>query len=460
MKPTTLLQRLGLPLRLTQIIISIGLVTPIFFQLKGAIFSDKMTNYDGNGDLFSTPLPFSIIACSVGILLFTNIRQAKVPVLFVLLSFTLMLVSFIVSALWENQPLAMSKFILLAQFTFPMLGLILGFSWQDSKATQQEAPIFEATTLVVLALIMSTQILFTFIQERHPLTPWMYFFSIYQHLQYVPVIFVGLFWWICIELFDYQWARRLSLSLVFMVSCYAMLAMSIQAVLLCAIGAVGLIWLRGANRQTLLGLCLMVAGFVFALQLDGGGFKFISTIQGKEPSTVGTMHWGDKLGTSNRVQSNETNEPAVVAKESTLPGLHQRFALGQLYISRLIDNPRWLVFGQPSRIERHVATSAHNYFLDFLTNFGLLGIAPAIALILITIYKVAMLKNARSPFVYGSLALVGVLFFWIIFHNFLTVALRQPFSGILIFFVWGLFFGRLEDRDFTASSEVVSPQKF
>jgi hypothetical protein len=458
--PTTLLERLGLPLRLTQIIISIGLVTPIFFQLNGAIFADKMTNYDGNGDLFSTPLPFSIIACLVGILLFTNIRQAKVPILFVLLSFTLMLVSFIVSALWADQPLAISKFILLAQFTAPMLGLILGFSWQDSKATQQEAPIFEATTLIVLALIMSTQILFTFIQEVHPLTPWMYFFSVYQHLQYVPVILVGLFWWVCIELFDHRWAHRLSLSLVFIVSCYAMIAMSIQAVLLCAIGAIGLIWLRGANRQTLLGLCLMVAGLFFAFQLDGGVFKFISSIQRKEPSKIETMYWSDKLGTSKHAQSNKGNEPTLEAKKSTLPGLHQRFALGHLYISQLIDNPRWLVFGQPSRIERHVAPSAHNYFLDFLTNFGLFGIAPAIALILLTIYKVVKPKNSRPPFTYGSLALVGVLFFWVIFHNFLTVALRQPFPGILIFFVWGLLLSRLDDSDSTASSEVVFPQKF
>ena len=439
--------------------LSIGLVTPIFFQLKGAIFADKMTNYDGNGDLLTTPLPLSIIVCLVGILLLANTRQARLPIAIVILSITFMLISLVVSALWAGQPLAISKFVLLAQFAVPMLGLILGFSWQDSRTTQKETPIFEATALLVLALIMPTQILFTFIQEVHPLTPWMYFFSIYQHLQYVPVILVGLFWWVCIDLFNHRWARRLSISLVFVVSCYAMLAMSIQAVLLCTIGAIGLVWLHGANRQTLLGLCLMVAGLFFALQLDGGGFKFISSIKRNEPSNVGTMHWSDKLGTSNRVQSNETNEPAAEAKKTTLPGLHQRFALVQLYISRLIDNPRWLVFGRPSPIERHVAPSAHNYFLDFLTNFGLLGIVPAIALILITIYKVFKPKNAQTSFTYGSLSLVGVLFFWVIFHNFLTVALRQPFPGILIFFVWGLLISRLNDKDFAASGKVIAPQK-
>jgi hypothetical protein len=393
LKPTTLLERLGLPLRLTQIIISIGLVTPIFFQLKGAIFADKMTNYDGNGDLFSTPIPFSIIACSVGILLFTNIRQAKVPVLFVLLSFTLMLVSFIVSALWENQPLAISKFVLLAQFTVPMLGLILGFSWQDSRVTKQEAPIFEAATLIVLALIMPTQILFTFIQEAHPLTPWMYFFSVYQHLQYVPVILVGLFWWVCIELFDHRWARRLSLSLVFIVSCYAMVAMSIQAILLCVIGAISLIWIRGANRQTLSGLCLVVAGLFVSLQMDGGGFKVVSAIQKKEASEIRTMHWSDKLGASEHTTDTETNEPMQAPPKVTLPGLHQRLALGQLYISKLIDNPRWLAFGDPASIQRRIAPSAHNYFLDLVANFGLLEIVPTIALIFITLYRLIASKK-------------------------------------------------------------------
>ena len=442
--PTTLLKRLGLPLRLTQIVISVGLVTPIFSQLKGAIFVDKMTNYDGNGDLFSTPLPFSIIACLVGILLFTNIRQAKVPILFVSLSFTLMLVSFIVSALWADQPLAISKFILLAQFTAPMLGLILGFSWQDSRVTQQEAPIFEATTLIVLALIMSTQILFTFIQEVHPLTPWMYFFSIYQHLQYVPVILVGLFWWVCIELFDHRWARRLSLSLIFMVSCYAMIAMSIQAVLLCTIGAISLIWLRGANRQTLLGLCLMVSGLFVSLQIDGGGFKVVSAVQKKEVSEIRTMHWSDKLGTSELATDTETNEPMKAPPKVTLPGLQQRLAFGQLYISKLIDNPRWLAFGDPASIQRQITPSAHNYFLDLVANFGLLGIVPTIALIFITLYILIASKKERRPLNSGSLALIVVLLYLIVLHNSLTVALRQPFPGILIFFLWGLLLKRLD----------------
>jgi hypothetical protein len=435
-------------------VLSIGLVTPIFFQLKGAIFSDKMTNYDGNGDLLNTPLPLSIIVCLVGILLLANIRQARLPIAIVILSITFMLISLVVSALLAGQPLAISKFVLLAQFAVPMLGLILGFSWQDSRTTQKETPIFEATALIVLALIMPTQILFTFIQEVHPLTPWMYFFSIYQHLQYVPVILVGLFWWVCIDLFNHRWARRLSLSLVFVVSCYAMLAMSIQAVLLCTIGAIGLVWLHGANRQTLLGLCLMVAGLFFALQLDGGGFKFISSIQRKEPSKIDTMYWSDKLGTSKHAQNNKGNEPTPETKKSTLPGLHQRFALGQLYLSRLIENPRWLVFGQPSRTERHVTPSAHNYFLDFLTNFGLLGLAPTIALIFLTTHKLVTHKDIRLPLAYGSLALVGVLLFWVIFHNFLTVALRQPFPGILIFFLWGLLLSRLEKQNLTVPREV------
>ncbi len=443
MKPTTLLERLGLPLRLTQIIISIGLVTPIFFQLKGAIFADKITNYDGNGDLFNTPLPFSIIACLVGILLFTNIRQAKVPILFVLVSFTLMLVSSIVSAFWENQPLAISKFILLAQFTVPMLGLTLGFSWQDSKATQQEAPIFEVTTLILLALLMSTQILFTFIQEVHPITPWMYFFSIYQHLQYVPVILVGLFWWICIELFDHQWARRLSLSLIIFVACYAMIAMSIQAVLFCVIGSMGLVWLRRANRQTLLGLCLMVAGLVVSLQLDGGGFKVVASIQKKETSEISTMHWSNKLGTGQQKSGDETNDPIENSPKATLPGLQQRLALGRLYISKLIDNPRWLAFGTPHVIERQIAPSAHNYFLDLVANFGLLGIAPTTALIFISLYGLITSKNRRLPLTVGSLALTGILLYLIVFHNSLTVALRQPYSGTLIFFLWGLLLRRL-----------------
>jgi hypothetical protein len=245
-------------------------------------------------------------------------------------------------------------------------------------------------------------------------------------------------------LFDHQWARRLSLSLIFFVACYAMIAMSIQAVLLCTIGAMGLVWLRRANRQTLLGLCLMVAGLVFSLQLDGGGFKFVASIQKKETSEISTMHWSNKLGSRQHIGVNETNEPLEEPLKATLPGLQQRLAFAQLYISKLIDNPRWLAFGDPAGIQRQIAPSAHNYYLDLVANFGLLGIVPTVALIFITLYRLIASKKERRPLNSGSLALIGILLYLIVFHNSLTVALRQPFPGILIFFLWGLLLKRLD----------------
>ena len=186
---TTLTTRLGLPRRPIQILISVGLVIPIFFQLNTGIFLNKTTVFDSQGSLATTPLPLSIISCLVGLLLLTDIRRAKLPILITILSLALFLVSFFLSALLNNSSLQVSKLTLLAQFFVPLLGLVLGFSWDSSSQNSTEdSTVFQSTTIVLSSFLIAVQLLATVFQKAHPLTPWMYFFSIYQHLQYVPVL--------------------------------------------------------------------------------------------------------------------------------------------------------------------------------------------------------------------------------------------------------------------------------
>jgi hypothetical protein len=395
-----------------------------------------------------TPLPLSIISCLVGLLLLTDIRRAKLPILITILSLAFFLLSFFLSALLNNSSLQIAKLTLLAQFFIPLMGLVLGYSWVSrSQSSTEDSTVFQSATIVLLSFLIAAQLLATVFQKAHPLTPWMYFFSIYQHLQYVPVIVVGLFWWICIGLFDRQWVLRLSLTLTFFVSCYAMLAMSMQASILCGMGALSLLWLRGLNRNTILVLCLTISGLVMAFQLDGGAFKFISRMGDSQASEVRTMTWADKLGTirSPPPLATDTTEPPQAPQQSSLPGLGQRFSFINLYLSKLIGDPKWLAFGSPYPLNRQLAPSAHNYFIDLLFNFELLGLIPIVMLLGLTINRLSNYSLHTKPCV-GLYSLIAILLYFVLALSSLTVAIRQPYLGIVIFFLWGLLLARSDSR--------------
>lgn len=100
----------------------------------------------------------------------------------------------------------------------------------------------------------------------------------------------------------------------------------------------------------------------------------------------------------------------------------------------------WL--GNAQRPDRDKYPSAHNYYLDFIYNFGMLSLVPLIGLIGFTIYSVGRKRKEiiSSPAVLG---LVIVVFFILFVDNFFKVGLRQPYPGIFSFFLWGLLLSKL-----------------
>jgi hypothetical protein len=113
-----------------------------------------------------------------------------------------------------------------------------------------------------------------------------------------------------------------------------------------------------------------------------------------------------------------------------------------LHANGILESPHTALFGHRDAFERAVSTSAHNYYLDFLYNFGAVAFLPLLVLIVYT----GMLMHRQRKLIFSERSTLGLTFvvvFLILVDNNFKVSLRQPYPGVFSFFLWGLLLSRL-----------------
>jgi O-antigen ligase len=123
----------------------------------------------------------------------------------------------------------------------------------------------------------------------------------------------------------------------------------------------------------------------------------------------------------------------------------QRIVYWKFYAVEVFGNAKSAVFGHVAPPDRTQYPSAHNYYLDFAYNFGLAALLPLLGLVTVTL--VIVYRNWAAIAVSPSLlGLTSVVLFLILVDNSLKVGMRQPYPGILTFFLWGVLLTRLDMR--------------
>ena len=114
----------------------------------------------------------------------------------------------------------------------------------------------------------------------------------------------------------------------------------------------------------------------------------------------------------------------------------------QLYLADIFESVKSLFLGHVNVLDKSKFPSTHNYYLDMIRNFGLIAIFP----ILIALgYTLKLVYSVRKVILENS-AITGhllVIFLLLLLDNSIQVSLRQPYSGIFTFFLWGLLLVRL-----------------
>ncbi len=418
-------------LQLLSLLFLIGglLIFPIFFLIDGSLFRDPSFILDTGGAISRLPAPILVLALFGGIALLGN-YVAAIRTLTVVFLTVLLFVATLFATAQGSLTNDGVKLILLAQFLLPIFGLVLG---QMYGAETQE-PIFERVGLWVLLLVVPAQLAATWLQGYTVMNPMVFVFRNYQHLQYFPTITAALVTMASLALWNQGIVARMALTIL------------MPAAMVQIVGSMSI--------MAIFGVVFGLAGFAFAQLRKGESRRWATS------TLVATLLCGVAYSVVNvpgALQSrlNPTDKPAVNMPWPDTPSsvsndkseippkrVSSKFDFWRYYAEAVVESPQVFFFGHKSPPDRNLYPSANNYWLDALYNFGALALLPLIILLLGTLRTLWQRRTdiLANPVLLGTTMAVIYL---LLGENMITTGMRQPYPGIITFFVWGLLITRL-----------------
>ena len=374
---------------------------PIFFSFFDGLkkFSfvilDRSKFSDDFIDFFILPLP---ISCFVVPLLLISLLSDKKnntnTIYFVSFSFFIALFSL---SLFNR--FNFSNFLNLAQFYLPIIAIVCGEIVGSSKKYYLK---FLRFFMIVALTVIISQILSTIIYKTDSLNPDIFFLYVYQTEQYSSLALIFIFFiYIQKNLFNKtdinSYYKSFSVSLILLVYVYLSHNLLLYLYLLLYI-----IFLIAFTKKYILNYCI----FLFFLIL--------------------TIYFTEVHLTFNLSEF-----------------LINRSYWYSIYFTEIISSPYNLLFGSNINNELYKNTSGiYNYYLDFIYNFGLVSLIPFVILVFLTIRKTLLLKR---NFILDTQQATKffILILTLFIDSFLKVSLKQPYIGIIIFFIWGMYYSNL-----------------
>ncbi len=398
-------------------LVGFALLFPLFFLLSGGVFNSVKVVIDSGGTVDTLPLPVSIAACLFGVLAFSgNYRRAVPAVTYIFLFAAALLLSLVLANANPDAIFAQQKALRALQILLPTIGFLLGHLVDDRNQIVARA------FLAVISVVVPSQLLATWAQGAGTLTHYMYVFSIYSHFQYVTLILVCAFaysfvslWseykiWLCLMIIPMTLYVALSYSFLTIAAYFSFLAIvSIRKLFACC----------SAHRAA-------VILFVLATTMVGGGAYFWK-LDGR--NALAETAFSPFYGKFNALLQGKIPADAT-----------ERFDDWKLFGKEIIESNKTLLLGRTTPMPREVRSSPHNWYLDIVHTFGLIGVVPILTLIAYTFHLGWIQRRKMSPQI---LWLAGIVFYLVIIDNNFKVTLRQPYPGIFAYFLWGLLLSRL-----------------
>lgn len=401
-----------------QAIVILLLFFPLFFQLSGSVFTATNINYDSQGLLLRVPLPIAVIICLIGIVFTIRLEKRHFGVGVIFSAFMLMMLSVILTTAEAGQ-MKLTKFILLGQFILPMFAFVLGSLYLKPKSVYLS---FEALALYMLFIIIPLEVTASVLQRNYNLTPNLYIFSLYQYLQYLPVVFIGLYFLIATALYKNNILRHLILFLTPWMGIYLAKSISLLTLSLAILGVFIFIMDAFKDNKKIYALTLVTLLLIFSVIY----YPIIEFVN------VYLMNISYEIHIFNGFV---TQFPHIFTK--AIP-------YWDYYWHGIFEGLKPLLFGHQASPNSDLYPSAHNYYLDLIYNFGLVAMLPLGYLIYDTIHKFK--QYIGSKFVTESLLMLFVIVMFSLFaDNSFKVTFRQPYPGMMMFFLWGVLSSRLHE---------------
>lgn len=394
------------------LLIALAIFLPLFFQLQGGIFRDPSSSFSSGGVLGLLPIPVSVLACYLGMVLLGGYSRARLSLVSLFFVFIGMLLTSLLLGLDQSGD-GSQKLILLVQYILPMFALVLG---QQFGGREDTLVLVARAALLVLLVIVPLQLLATLLARGFLLSPSVFLFSIYQHLQYVSLLFVAAYVLALFSLWGRTGFNSCLLGLTFAMGGYVVLSWSLLSGLLFILGLLLFLLQQSFKARHILWLP--------ALALCGALLAF---------------------GYVQALLRTDMPSPLSASADLSMQVLEGRVGYPEpwtFYIEGIAGSWASALFGHAQSPARELYPSALNYYLDFVYNFGLLGLLP---LVLLALYSlVAVLRRWRAFWASPTdLGLALVVIFMLTLDSAFKVGLRQPYSGVIMFFLWGLLLAQI-----------------
>lgn len=444
--------------------IAFFLILPLFFQIANGVFNDTSFYFNSGGELALLPIPLSTLVSFVGIVLLGGLTKARLTMAVLLLTSLGMLAATALLSV-EHGSIKKSKLILLAQYVLPMCALVLG---QQYGVRPGAMNIMAKAFTLILVLAVPTQLISTLTSGLNILSPSLFLFSAYQHLQYIPVIFVGAFLVAVFTLWEFQPYRLLLSILAGLMGAYVSFSLSILAIvflisgMVCFSGRTILLRKKGLHASVV----TLLTTFILVCSLASNDSEALKEKLGDYTPSKVSLEIEEVSSNTDEIvfetpseASPETDEavfetppePSPKAEEivvSTPRNLTERAMYLTFYMDRIVQNPSSIFLGHLEPPDRDSYPSAHNYYVDFIYNFGVLAIIPLLSLAGFTVYLV--IRNFSRIFLSSkTIGIAGVVLFLLFADNMFKVGMRQPHPGLMTFYLWGVLLAllmRLERR--------------
>lgn len=378
---------------------------PIFFEFLDNLreFNFLILNQENNHrileNFYSLPIPLSLIIIPVLVLSLMQIYKYKlVSIYSISISFLIGILSMI-----YLQRLTFSNFLNIIQFFLPMIAIIAG---EISGRIRLISKVFFKNFFYLSFIIISLQILFTLILQNQMIPSNLFGIHIYQNIEFSStVFFLGIFFYITLnsnELDNFNDLKKINiykfyLSLLLLLFAYFINSISIYLLLI-----IFSVYLSFINKNYLLFLLIILSYFALIIYLkDSLSLDFL----------------GDHF------------------KTIYISNLNFLFEISQ--------SAEYLFFGSNISNKLYLSEKGtFNYYLDYIYNFGLISLIPMLFLIYYTIETTYKLRH--KIFKNFSNHILFFLFLFIIFiDSFLRTGLKQPFIGIVYYFIWGIYLSRM-----------------
>jgi len=390
------------------------LVAPIFFQLEGGLFRDPAIFFDAKGKLVNLPIPLSVLALFGGIAFIGNYKMAKRSLAVVFFTMLLLLACVLRA---EHSGHDSGKLVLMSQFLLPIFGLVLG----EMFGAVERGHVFERAALSLLLLILPAQLTATWLTGHVDAMPLVFVFSIYQHLQYFPAIVSALATMTSLALWSRSVYMRIAIGLMFpIVMVHLVASASINAIASAAIGMVAFITFNWRYARARRHLLATLAAALLAAALN-----------------VALVHSYHSDGNYYYMDEAAVTRWSVSATDGI-----SRAEQWSFFANVIGESTEAFLFGHATGPDRNLHPNAQNYWLEVTYYFGILVIIPLILFIASAALLVWKQRSRfqSAPVQIGTTMAAGYL---VLVESMFNIGMRQPYMGILTFFILGLLISRL-----------------